>query len=576
MAASATASTGAPSGSATEVLAQNSEIHDDQTDYVLESAAVIPIVLSGNSISAGAAGVSVVGTRATITSAGTYGISGSLEDGQIIVDTADGETVRLVLNGVDIRSSTSAPIYVRNAEKAIIILADDTENHLADGESYVFEAADDDEPNAALFSKSDLTIFGNGSLSVDANYNDGVASKDGLIIAGGTITVQSVDDGIRGKDYLVIQDGNIVINAKSDGLKSDNAEDPTKGYISIEKGVFNISSGGDAIDVETDVIIADGEFTLSSGGGSSNYFGADTSAKGIKGTVSVNIDGGAFHIDSADDGLHSNGSLTIDGGTFHIASGDDAMHADATLTINGGEIRIRESFEGLESAVITINAGNLHIVSSDDGINVVSGVDGSGMAQRAGAGGGPGRGQGSFTYSGDYYLYIHGGYIAIEAAGDGIDVNGAIEMTDGIVIINGPTQQMNGALDYDGGFKITGGFLVAVGSAGMGQAPDESSSQYSMLVNLNSTVRARTLVHIQDSAGNDVLTFAPSKQYQSIALSSPQLAKGATYSLYLGGNSTGTANDGLYQGGNYTPGTEYASFTISGMVTRLGSSRSRF
>jgi hypothetical protein len=208
-------------GSVAVALAENSTIHDEAEDYAWESTETISIALDGNSITVDGEGVTVDGSQATITSAGTYCLSGSLADGQIIVNTEDAEVVRLILNGVDLQSSTSAPIYIVNAEETVIILADTTENTITDGTTYVFEAADVDEPNAAIFSMSDLTISGNGSLTVKGNFNDGIASKDGLIIASGTITVNSVDDGIRGKDYLVVKDGNITVNAQGDGLKSD-------------------------------------------------------------------------------------------------------------------------------------------------------------------------------------------------------------------------------------------------------------------------------------------------------------------------------------------------------------------
>jgi len=161
--------------------------------------------------------------------------------------------------------------------------------------------------------------------------------------------------------------------------------------------------------------------------------------------------------------------------------------------------------------------------------------------------------------------------VVVEAGGDGLDINGAIVMTDGMVLVHGPTEQMNGALDYDGGYKITGGLLVAVGSAGMAQAPDQSSSQYSLLMNLNSTLQAGTLVHIQDSNGEDILTFVPRKNIQSLSFSSPLLEEGETYTIFYGGSSTGTVVDGLYQGGSYSGGTQLASFKVSDIVTRLGS-----
>jgi len=359
--------------------------------------------------------------------------------------------------------------------------------------------------------------------------------------------------------------------AQGDGFSSDNAEDSARGYIAIEGGTVDITSDGDALAAQTDVLISGGELTLSSGGGSNSRVAADASAKGIKGLVSVAIDGGNITVDSADDAIHSNGTIVINGGTLVISSGDDAIHADATLQVNGGDITITDSYEGLESAVITVNGGNVHLTASDDGINVAGGADGSGMTAGPGRGGRPGGDM--VGYSASSYLYVHGGYIVVNSGGDGLDANGNIVMTGGVVIVNGPTEQMNGPLDCVGTFNISGGLLVAVGSSGMAESPDATSSQYSLLLNLSSTLQAGALIHIRTGAGDEVLTFAPAKRIQSIAFSSPELKKGTTYEVYCGGSSTGTATDGLYEGGTYSAGTKYTSFTISSMVTPLGNAR---
>jgi hypothetical protein len=354
-------------------------------------------------------------------------------------------------------------------------------------------------------------------------------------------------------------------------LKSDDDQDATKGFISIEDCIMNITSGGDATAAETDVTITDGKFILSSGGGSNGGVGS-TSAKGIKAVVSLTIDGGTIAVNSADDAIHSNGILAINGGSLAISTGDDGIHADSDLEVNNGHIRITESYEGIESrSVISINDGNIYIVSSDDGLNVAGGRDASGMNEWPERPGRPGQGQvpGDFPDSGNYYLYINGGYIVIDANGDGIDSNGSVVMTDGDVIVNGPTENMNGALDHVS-FRITGGFLIAAGSSGMAEAPDTSSTQYSILLNFGSPQQAGTLFHIQTSEGNEVLSFAPTKRYQSIVFSSPELIKGSTYDVYYRGSSTGMIVDGLYADGNYTPGTKYTDFTISGIVTSIG------
>ncbi len=563
---------GATATAVTTTLAEQSAPHDAAGDYTWDSATVIPIELNGDSIAVESAGVTVDGSTVTITAAGTYSLSGNLTDGQIVVNTTDEGIVRLILNGVDIRHSTGAAIAIMDAEKALIVLADNTENVVADSDSYIFPSADVDEPNAAIFSAADLTITGNGSLTVTGNYNDGIAGKDGLIIHSGTITVQAVDDGIRGKDYLVVRDGLITVEAGGDGLKADNAEDSSKGYIAIEGGAITVTAMGDAVTAETNVHITDGTLALTAGGGATAQISADASAKGLKGNANVAIDGGMLTIDSADDAVHANGNIVINGGALVLASGDDGMHADATLEVNGGAIEITQSYEGLESAVITLNAGEISVVASDDGVNVAGGNDGSGMLPGPGRGGRPGAApsQDTFSYTGDDYLYINGGTLVVHATGDGLDVNGAIQMTGGTVLVHGPTENMNAALDYDGGFTISGGILVAAGSAGMAQAPGAYSSQPSVLINFNTPQPAGTLVHIQNSAGEDLLTFAPVRSYQSLVFSSPELASGETYTVSTGGSASGTASNGWYREGSYTPGTEYTQFTIAGIVTMIG------
>jgi len=470
---------------ATDPSVENSPDHEDPEDYIWDGSEVIPIVLNGAAISASGIGATVDGSRVTVTRGGTYSLSGILEDGQIIVNSGDKKTVRLILDGADIRCSSSAPIIVENAKKTIVVLAENTKNYVADGRSGTVEDSQGNEPNAAIFSKDDLTIWGAGSLTVRGNVNDAISCRNGLIIAGGTIDINTVDDGIRGKDYLVVRGGTITVNAGGDGLKSDNDEDPNMGYVSIESGVIRVTSGADAIQAKTDVLIADGEITLSAGGGSGAKIAATTSAKGIKGVGSVVIDGGDFTVDSADDAIHSNGDVTINGGAFVLSSGDDGIHADANLVVNDGDIHIAKSYEGMEStnANITINGGTIHIVSSDDGINVAGGGDamgGPGGAPGGMPGGGPGvrPGQGGVTpptAAGNYYLYINGGYLAVDAMGDGIDSNGSIAMTDGFVVVHGPTANDNGALDHSS-FKMTGGFIVAAGSSGMAQTTSTTSS----------------------------------------------------------------------------------------------------
>ncbi len=576
-----TASDSPVAGAPTQALSTPiaSDFDADDTTVSVDSAGATVIRFEGDSIRAEGSGVNVDGTSVTVTAAGVYSIQGVLDNGQIIVDTQDAENVTLILNGATITNASGAPIYVANAEKVILTLAGGTQNAVTDGASYA-SLDENGEPNAAIFSHDDLTINGNGALTVTANYNNGIASKDDLKIVSGTITVNAANDGIKGKDSVSIKDGVISINAGADGIQTTNVDEAEKGYILIEGGTLNIVSGLDAIQSATSLQISGGNFAITSGGGAVNnsVTGGGVwgprgmegnpnkpaeSAKGLKAGSDLFLLGGSFDINSADDSLHSNTNITIDGGNILMKSGDDGMHADTALTVNGGEITLTQSYEGMESATITVNGGTIHLTASDDGINAGGGADGSAVNGRPG--------QGRFAAD-NSFVYINGGYLYVDAGGDGLDTNGSFAMTNGTVIVNGPTDNGNGPVDYMGTFTMSGGFLVAVGSSGMAQAPSADSTQYSVLYNFETVQSSGTLLHIRSQTGQEILTLMPTKDYQSVMISSPALQNGETYLVYTGGSSSGAAVDGLYSGGAYSPGSQVATVTLTGVTTYAGAS----
>jgi hypothetical protein len=534
------------SASAVSVSRSDSGLSDgDAENSNKNSSKISNIIFKGNSITLDGNGAIVDGSKATIISAGTYNMSGTLDNGQIIVNTKDKKKVKLVLNGVDITCSKGAPLYVINAKKTVITLADGTENFITEDDSYIFEDATKNDPNAAIFSKDELTINGNGSLTVNAKHKNGIQTRDKLKITGGKIIVNSLKDGIKGRDYIAVKDGNIVINSGGDGMQSNNNKDPEKGYVSIEGGEINITSEGVGIRAKTNLMISGGNITISSGDqGSDRHVSKPyASIKGINAGVDITISGGTINIASSDDSIYSDKSLKINGGEITLASGNDGIGSSSTIEINGGDINITKSHEGIESQVITINDGNIHLTSYNDGINAVG-------------------------YRGSNSLNINGGYIVVDAYGDGFDINGSINMTGGVVIINGPTQSMNGPLEYHR-FNITGGFIVAVGSSRMAMAAGGSisSTQYSVMVWFTTGQEAGTLFNISAEDGKEIMTFSPKKAYSTVTLCSPELKKGSNYIVYSGGTSTGKAIDGLYSGGTYTPGDQVSSFAISSSVT---------
>lgn len=600
------------------------------------------IVLNGDSVEVKGNGASADGSSVTITQEGVYRITGTLKDGQIIVD-ADKAKVQLVLDNADISCSTSSAIYIKDCDKTFITLAKDSKNTVSDGKTYTFEDETVTEPDSAIFSSDSLTINGTGELAVNGNYSDGIHSKDDIVITGGNITVNAVGDGIKGKDYVAVAGGNITVNAGDDGIKSTNTADASLGFVYIEGGTFSITAGGDGIQAETVFNATGGEVSITSGGGSSastkthtdefggmgggmmrggfnkdfdsgnfdpnnmpedfnpedfqnrqNFKGgmggfnkefesenttAETSftqlsditlltdtvdssqeddgtvsTKGIKAGTELNISGGTFSINSADDALHSAGTINISGGTVSIEAGDDGIHSDTQIDFNGGTVSITKSHEGIEAPVINVNDGVIELKSSDDGFNA---SDGSHNQMGQGVDG--------------VALTINGGTVYVDSDGDGLDCNNQMYINGGTVIVNGPTNSGNGALDSETGINVTGGLVVAVGMSGMAEYPESSSSQNCVSATFTQTYDSGTLVTLTDSDGNELLSFESAKSFNNIVFSSPDLKDGVSYTFYTGGTSSADQKYGLYANGGYkNNGTESGSFTVESAVSFVG------
>ncbi|MDL2276500.1 carbohydrate-binding domain-containing protein [Breznakia sp. OttesenSCG-928-G09] len=478
----------------------------DDSDTVL-------ITLQGDSIDTESKSVSIKGTTATIHAAGTYEVSGNLDDGQLIIDVNDNEKVNVILNSAYIHNENGAAIYVVNADETLISILEGTENTLSDGTEYSSNTADA-EPNATLFSHDDLIINGSGKLTIKANYADAIASKDDLEIEDTTLVITAKDDGIRGKDSIVIKNADINVTAVSDAIKATNDTDETKGYIEIESSTFNLSTSGNT----------------------------DSSSKGIKATTSVEIHSGTFNIDTTDDNIHA-ANVIINGGTYELSSDDDGIHADNKLEINDGELSITKSYEGIEAAELLIHGGKINIVASDDGINAAGGTD----AESSNHPNDP------FSSSSGT-LTITDGTITVDAEGDGIDVNGDAVIQGGTIIVHGPVSGGNGALDYNGSFDITGGVLIAGGSSQMAESPSESSTQLSIMMYFDSIQSGGTKVRLLSSDGDEILSTTMKKQYQSVVFSSDVIKANTSYDIYV-------------------DESKYATIKTNGTITQSGYNR---
>ena len=317
---------------------------EEDVDASYDEATATQLELNGSDTTA-VDGVSVEDQTVTITQAGTYVVSGSLSNGQLVVNVNKEEKVHLIFAGVTITNEAGAAVVIEQAEKVITTLASDTTNTLTDGSSYTL-AEGETEPDAAFYSKEDLSINGDGTLVITGNYSNGLRSKDDLVLAGGTIEITAKNNAIKGKDSVSILTGNYTLNTtEGDGIQANNTEDAEKGYVAIDGGTFSIQSGRDGIQAETNLNVQSADITIKTADGAQSQSRVtDESYKGLKAGGVMTISSGTFAIDSADDSLHANDTINIAGGTITASSGDDGIHADNELTISDGTISIEESY----------------------------------------------------------------------------------------------------------------------------------------------------------------------------------------------------------------------------------------
>lgn len=548
-----------PNSSSTEVHVEPETAPVSSKD-ILSQTATCTVEFSDSGITTEGKGAFASADTLTITTAGVYCLSGTSSNAKIIVEADKTDKVTLVLNGVSLTSKKGAVIDCEEAGELVICTAKGTENVLSDTKNYTF-AGEETEPDAAVFCRSDLTLSGEGKLTVNALYNDAIKCKDNLQIINGTYAVKSEGDGIVGKDSVKIYDGDFSVESGKDGIKSSKDNDEKLGFVTINKGNFKINSARDGIQAETKLTIFGGNIEIVSGGDAAydevkpdtgnpgdrpfdrdwNKGGLAVTAqstenteslKGLKagGDIVVYNTETVVNITSADDAIHSNANVSIFGGEYTLSSCDDGIHAGELLTINSGTIKITKSYEGLEGMNIAINGGVIDLKATDDGINVAGGDNGDFF------------GFGSGTD--DYYITISGGDITVNADGDGVDSNGTIAMSGGKLVIYGPTNSGNGAIDYQKSFAMSGGELIALGAMGMAQAPSTLSQP---CLSISANVNANAKIEVKSDNGTVIMSTTTPKACQSLIFSSPNFKAGSSYSIYADNTllSTVTAENGV-------------------------------
>lgn len=537
---------------------------DLENSYDTQGAALIR--LNGSSAECSSHDVQISGSTVTITREGTYILTGTLEDGMIVVDTDKGEKVRLVLDGVKIHSAASAPIYIRQTDKVFLTTAEGMENTLSNGGSFV--PFDENDIDAVIFSKEDLTLNGMGTLTIISPGGHGVVSKDSLTIAGGSYDISSAGHALVGKDDVCVTGANLTLTAGKDGIHAENKDDAALGYVYIGSGSFAISAQGDGISAGSFLTIDGGSFDIVAGGGSvngeekasdnwGNFMGGpggrgqggpmggpggpggignrpddavaeedSTSMKGIKADGELAIYAGSFVIDSADDAIHSNTNIVIHGGSYTLSTGDDAMHGEDSLLIRGGQVSIPTCYEGLEAYEVCIEGGAFDIHASDDGINAAGGTDASGIN-----GGRDGKFGGGFMGDTGGNIEIAGGTLTICAGGDGLDSNGTLTMSGGYVYVVNPSAGDTSVLDSAQKPVITGGTYIGLGASQMMAESFSTDSPQGVIACTVGSQPAGAQIRITDEAGNEILAIEAEYDFVLMIVSTPDIQKNTVYQI---------------------------------------------
>ncbi|MBE6554000.1 MAG: carbohydrate-binding domain-containing protein [Ruminococcaceae bacterium] len=494
-------------------------------------------------------GVSISNSAKTVTikAAGTYVLFGESTAFSVIVKAPETDKVQIVLKGLSLTSSSGPAIRVTTADKVFLTIDEGSVNTLGDDDLYIL-TENNNSVDAAIYSSSDLTINGTGTLTVNGNFKHGIVSKDDLCITGGKLTVNALKVGLEGKDSVKIGGGTLTVNAGSDGIRSENTKDAARGFVSIEDGTLTITASGDAIQTENVIRIAGGTLSLTAGGGSSVTLEDTDSRKGLKSESDILILGGTLTADCFDDAIHAGGTVSVTGGTVTLSSANDAIHADLDVEVKNGTVEVVKSYEALEGRYVVISGGALTLHSEDDAINAVSPTHDTEKNPVGSA------------------VLISGGKLCTFSKKDGVDVDGSFAVTGGVTLIFGMSNESR-AFDYNSSAVLTGGSFAAIGGKDFATAFTGALDQATFTCKLAEQT-ANTPFSVCDAEGRAVVSISAPAAYSEVMVSASGLQKAETYTVSVGGSVSGADENAFAVNATLTDAESIASLFFNSNLFR--------
>ena len=487
------------------------------------------IAFDAASVSVSGTGVMVNGTAVTIAFPGTYRLSGVSDNASVTVNCEYDGSVFLWLDGLSLTCESGPALYIADAIETTVLLAEGSENYLADAAYTIADNAETARYGAALLSRDNLTVTGGGRLTVAGFYKNGLQCNDSLSLNGADIVITAINDAVKANDAITVTGATLQLLSSGDGIQCDD------GDIFLSESTVIIASEEDGISAAGEVALTDSVLTVGTHGGAENYAVIEAegvSAKGIR-ADKLSVYNCRLDFDCADDALHAADTCLLTQGVYALRSGNNAIYAGTSLEAEALSLDIPTSYDGLQAPQITLQGGSVTIAAEDDALQASRGDLLQGVS------------------AGECFVKITDGYVSLCSA-SGIASDGDILLLGGEVYIQVLSAE-TAALQWGSRLVLEGCELFGTGLFSAAEPAEENLSQCVLAWSFAEEKPAETVFTLTDAVGSEMFTAAPEQAYSSVFYSSPMLETEGVYTLSAAEESANIQLLSLYTQGSGVP-----------------------